>query len=271
MAFKIDTLFYPSQCPLLDSMATAELDVGDARVFFRVPGIYLLDLSLPFTVMSNDGNAKFDKKTKSLEITLPVRPAVKAPAPAFTEPEVETGEEPLAETDVGETTVTEPRESVVSSDQSVDTATSSMEETPPDELLEQPVTSTARSVKQDDAEAKAKASASAAVAAAEEFARAGETENQRKWREICGGPKRGSPDNDGIEPGTIASEDGGLAEEESTTDSGQCTEENQDTASAVRDTGEHQTNSKPKPKPVVTATFLKPSLRGAAELGSELD
>ena len=72
--------------PKLDSVAAAELDVGDSRVFFRVPGKYKLDLALPYEVFGDEGRAKFDKAARKLEVTLPVRPAPRAPAPAFTEP-----------------------------------------------------------------------------------------------------------------------------------------------------------------------------------------
>ena len=72
--------------PKLDSVAAAELDVGDSRVFFRVPGKYKLDLALPYEVFGDEGRAKFDKAARKLEVTLPVRPAPRAPAQAFTEP-----------------------------------------------------------------------------------------------------------------------------------------------------------------------------------------
>ena len=72
--------------PKLDSVAAAELDVGDSRVFFRVPGKYKLDLALPYEVFGDEGRAKFDKAARKLEVTLPVRPAPRAPAPAFAEP-----------------------------------------------------------------------------------------------------------------------------------------------------------------------------------------
>ena len=152
--------------PKIESIAGAELDVSERRLFFQVPGKYRLDIPLPFEVDGDEGKAKFDKSSRRLEVTLPVKPAKVEPPLRFTEPRM-TEEDAKVDANVEEKPL--------------------VEEIPPaDEVSEEedPVAS-APAVKVDDAEARAAASAAAAVAAKREFEdRRGETENQRVWREM---------------------------------------------------------------------------------------
>jgi dynein assembly factor 2 len=72
--------------PKIESIAGAELDVSERRLFFQVPGKYRLDIPLPFEVDGDEGKAKFDKSSRRLEVTLPVKPAKVEPPLRFTEP-----------------------------------------------------------------------------------------------------------------------------------------------------------------------------------------
>ena len=72
--------------PKIDSIAAAELDVDDRKLFLRVAGKYRLDLALPYEVRGDDGKAKFDKNARRLEVTLPVKPMKMEPIGRSTEP-----------------------------------------------------------------------------------------------------------------------------------------------------------------------------------------
>ena len=148
------------ETPKIESIAGAELDVSDTRLFFQVPGKYRLDIPLPFEVDGDEGKAKFDKSSRRLEVTLPVKPARVEPPLRFTEPRVT--EEAEEETEEEKPLV---------------------EEIPSDEVRET-ASESSGPAKVDQAEAKAAASAAAAVAAKQEFEMRGETENQRRWREM---------------------------------------------------------------------------------------
>ena len=251
--------------PKLDSVADAELDVGDSRVFFCVPGKYKLDLALPYEVFGDEGKAKFDKAARRLEVTLPVRPAPKPPAAAFSEPSEETTEELLQETDEVPSATTLP-EAPLSAPLVVPVADGTDREEQR-ESLETAQTS-------DDAEARAAASAAAAVAAAAAFDARGETENQRRWREMHEAREKEEKEEKEKE-----------AEEERAAAA---------SASSVSDAaamiGDQVGDEKASPSadgdakkvvpsaakigaaaPAAAAAYLRPSLRGAAELGDELD
>ena len=148
------------ETPKIASIAGAELDVSDTRLFFQVPGKYRLDIPLPFEVDGDEGKAKFDKTSRRLEVTLPVKPARVEPPLRFTEPRVT--EEAEEETEQEKPLVEE-----IPSEEGRETASDS-----------------SGPAKVDQAEAKAAASAAAAVAAKQEFENRGETENQRRWREM---------------------------------------------------------------------------------------
>lgn len=248
------------ETPELDSMKNAELDVGDDRVFFRVKGLYALDLSLPFPVVSDDGSAKFDKKTKRLEITLPVRPVKLEPAPVFTEPK---GEEAVDET-VEETVVSKESTSPVDT---VDTTDAPIN--PGAVVVESPDT-TEKSQKLsscDASEAAAAASAAAAVAAAKAFDKTGETENQKKWRQMYG--STGSDDDDRAISQTETKFETSISSD-ATNSEPTGTDSTLDSSVLTNTPATDKQSSVTEPKPV-TATYLKPSLRGAAELGDKLD
>ena len=213
--------------PKLDSVAAAELDVGDSRVFFRVPGKYKLDLALPYEVFGDEGRAKFDKAARKLEVTLPVRPAPRAPAPAFAEP-VET----IADS-------AEARDEAVPSD------------------------AVAPAAAPDDAEARAAASAAAAVAAAAAFDAQGETENQRRWREAHEAREKEAREKETDEARASASN--------AAATNGDEREDDDATPFSVGDEKASSSEIGAAKKSAAAATFLRPSLRGAAELGDELD
>lgn len=213
--------------PKLDSVAAAELDVGDSRVFFRVPGKYKLDLALPYEVFGDEGRAKFDKAARKLEVTLPVRPAPRAPAPAFTEP-VET----IADS-------AEARDEAVPSD------------------------AVAPAAAPDDAEARAAASAAAAVAAAAAFDAQGETENQRRWREAHDAREKEAREKEADEARASSASNAAATNGD----------EREDDDATPFSVGDEKASSSEigAAKTAAAATFLRPSLRGAAELGDELD
>ena len=241
--------------PKLDSVAAAELDVGDSRVFFRVPGKYKLDLALPYEVFGDEGKAKFDKAARRLEVTLPVRPAPKPPAPAFAEP-VEAAES------------AEPRDA-------------STPET--DAVTAKPVAASDDATS-DDAEARAAASAAAAVAAAAAFDARGETDNQRRWREMHEAREKEAKAK-AADEGRAAPSAASPTPNAATTDGVEepKTEETRATVSSAGDaklsSGETETVVVPSAAKIAVAaeasaaaaTYLRPSLRGAAELGDELD
>lgn len=58
--------------PLLDSLAAAEVDVSSAAFALHAPGLYKLDLQWPHPVDADDAKAKFSKKSRTLQVTLPI-------------------------------------------------------------------------------------------------------------------------------------------------------------------------------------------------------
>jgi dynein assembly factor 2, axonemal len=70
--------------PLLESAAGVDLDVQERSLVLErsAPPRYKLNLALPFPVNESAGSAKFDKATRRLTVSLPVKPpAVAAPLP----------------------------------------------------------------------------------------------------------------------------------------------------------------------------------------------
>jgi glutaredoxin-related protein len=55
-----------------DNMKEAKLDINESTLVFEYPNLYYLDLDLKYVVNPADGNAKFDKTKKTLNIKLPV-------------------------------------------------------------------------------------------------------------------------------------------------------------------------------------------------------
>jgi hypothetical protein len=53
-------------------MKEAKLDINESTLVFEYPGLYYLDLNLKYVVNPSEGNAKFDKQKKTLNIKLPV-------------------------------------------------------------------------------------------------------------------------------------------------------------------------------------------------------
>lgn len=60
--------------PLLNSTNEVTLDVTERKIYLisEKPAKYKLQIDLPFNVSERDGNAKFDKSSRKLTITLPV-------------------------------------------------------------------------------------------------------------------------------------------------------------------------------------------------------
>ena len=262
--------------PKLDSVADAELDVGDSRVFFCVPGKYKLDLALPYEVFGDEGKAKFDKAARKLEVTLPVRPAPKPPAPAFSEPSERRTEE-LPETDeVPGRASTLPAELPEAppggsrKDVSVADGTDREER---EASLE-----TSQTKKSDDAEARAAASAAAAVAAAAAFDARGETENQRRWREMHEArekQEKEEKEKEAEEELSRAAAASASSVSDAAATSGEKVGDEKKKASPSAD-GDVKKVVPSAAKigaaaPAAAAAYLRPSLRGAAELGDELD
>ena len=225
--------------PKLDSVADAELDVGDSRVFFCVPGKYKLDLALPYEVFGDEGKAKFDKAARRLEVTLPVKPMKMEPIGRSTEPTPEAAA--AAET----TTAPAPATSGLVTE--IDAPSSSAKEDESDET---------GYVMVDAAEAKAAASAAAAVQAAKEFESRGETENQRRWREMHA--KRDPPKP---KPAEAAAE----AETKQIV-----TAEKEAPAAEAAAAATTTEPAAPPPAPKAATMFLRPSLAGSS-LDDELD
>lgn len=55
-----------------EGMKDAKLDINESTLVFEYPGLYYLDLNLKYVVNPSEGNAKFDKQKKTLNIRLPV-------------------------------------------------------------------------------------------------------------------------------------------------------------------------------------------------------
>lgn len=88
--------------PLIASAAAVDLDVSEKALVLNVPGIYALDLPLPFPVDADHGRAKYDKGTKTMVVTLPVIAQAKPEEPFRPEPPEEEPEEEAAATPVAE-------------------------------------------------------------------------------------------------------------------------------------------------------------------------
>ncbi|KAJ1565574.1 hypothetical protein HK096_001840 [Nowakowskiella sp. JEL0078] len=58
--------------PLVDCVSEVDLDTSEESVSLTVPKKYKLDVALPYPVIVDDGNAKFDKSKKQLSVRLPV-------------------------------------------------------------------------------------------------------------------------------------------------------------------------------------------------------
>lgn len=235
-----DFLVVRVETPKISGIAEAELDVGDWRLAFRVPGKYALDLTLPFEVRGEEGAAKFDKAARRLEVTLPVKPATFEPARAFEEVKSE-----------GEDEEKEEKEDEEEEEEAQAYAAREASASPPGA---------------DDAEARAAASAKAAVEAKEAFEASGETENQRLWREMhekraaeAAAKAREDAEAAGEVGGAAAGDDAGGASDGASDDRAPADPEPTEpaTASAAPPRGER-------------ATFLRPSLAGSA-LEDELD
>jgi dynein assembly factor 2 len=225
--------------PKIDSIAAAELDVDDRKLFLRVAGKYRLDLALPYEVRGDDGKAKFDKNARRLEVTLPVKPMKMEPIGRSTEPTPEAA--------AAAETATAPAPATSGLVTEIDAPSSSAKEDESDET---------GYVMVDAAEAKAAASAAAAVQAAKEFESRGETENQRRWREMHAkrDPPKPKPAEAAAEAETkqivTAVKEAPAAE-----------------AAAAATTTEP---AAPPPAPKAATMFLRPSLAGSS-LDDELD
>jgi NACalpha-BTF3-like transcription factor len=56
----------------IDSIKDAKLEINESTLLFEYPNVYYLDVNLKYKVDKDSGNAKFDKKKKTLSIKLPV-------------------------------------------------------------------------------------------------------------------------------------------------------------------------------------------------------
>jgi len=62
------------ELPKLRSARKIDLDVSDKRLVLHAEGTYHLDFAFPREVIGDKGSAKFDKKSHTLIVTVPVRP-----------------------------------------------------------------------------------------------------------------------------------------------------------------------------------------------------
>ena len=62
------------ELPKLCSGRKIDLDVSDQRLKLHAEGFYHLDFAFPRKVVGEKGTAKFDKKTHTLVVTVPVKP-----------------------------------------------------------------------------------------------------------------------------------------------------------------------------------------------------
>jgi uncharacterized membrane protein YgcG len=58
--------------PELASLGDAEVEISDTNFFLHAPGQYRLSLEWPQPIAADDAKAKFSKKTRSLQVTLPL-------------------------------------------------------------------------------------------------------------------------------------------------------------------------------------------------------
>ena len=56
----------------IESMKEAKLDINESNLVFEYPNLYYLDLNLKYLCDQTKGNAKYDKKKKTLIIRMPV-------------------------------------------------------------------------------------------------------------------------------------------------------------------------------------------------------
>lgn len=83
-----DAIVVKVKLPKLVSIGEADLEISELKFELVVKTKYSLSFILPFPVVSEKGEAKFDKSKKELIVTLPVVPAVKMRLP-----EIEASEE----------------------------------------------------------------------------------------------------------------------------------------------------------------------------------
>jgi dynein assembly factor 2 len=67
-----DSLVVRIELPKLDSAKDIDLDVQEMTLDLHVPSRYRLHLDLPFPVLQDEANAKFDKQKRILILTIPV-------------------------------------------------------------------------------------------------------------------------------------------------------------------------------------------------------
>lgn len=61
--------------PKVKSSRTVDLDLGEDRVLLKAhPDLYSLDIYLPFDILQDESGAQFNRNTKVLTLTLPVKP-----------------------------------------------------------------------------------------------------------------------------------------------------------------------------------------------------
>ena len=61
------------ELPELEALGQTSLDVSDEGLRLHAPGLYLLDLRWPKPVLADGAKAKFQKKSRTLQVTLPLR------------------------------------------------------------------------------------------------------------------------------------------------------------------------------------------------------
>jgi HSP20 family molecular chaperone IbpA len=67
-------LVFKVELPSISSAAAVDLDVSEKEISLSGKGLSSLRVALPYPVFDKKGLAKFDKKTKILTVTLPVKP-----------------------------------------------------------------------------------------------------------------------------------------------------------------------------------------------------
>jgi len=77
-----DFLVIRIDLPRIKSITDVQLDVSSSNLKLEVPSIYALNLKLPYQVLEKEqSNAKYDKHSKRLEVTLKVKPLELAKIP----------------------------------------------------------------------------------------------------------------------------------------------------------------------------------------------
>lgn len=94
-----DRVVVDIELPLIKSAGSLDLDIGERSLTLvsEKPAAYKLSLRFAYPVVEEGGQAKFDKKTRTLKVTLPVVPDKAPPAQPVAPPAVQEEEEVVQE------------------------------------------------------------------------------------------------------------------------------------------------------------------------------